>query len=64
MLDFNNCTEIYGVEWVIPSTYYTKAITIERRCFPSRKERENYLIRRNKKWWEHLPFIQKMYWTN
>ena len=54
----------FFIEWWFPATYFTHAIVIKKKVFPTRKERENYIINRKRKWWEYLPFIEKVYYID
>lgn len=54
---------IYGVEWYIPKTRFTKYHVIERRIFQSADERADFLKHRKKKIWEIFPFIRQKIWV-
>jgi hypothetical protein len=52
----------YYVQWWIKPTKWTKAYIIERRAFTCHEDRMNYLCHeRKKKWWESLPFVERIF---
>lgn len=54
----------FFVAWVIPATIFTRGYEIEKKVFPTRKEREQYIINRKKKWWQYLPFVEQIYYVD
>jgi hypothetical protein len=56
--------EFYRLSYYIKPTRFTNAITLEEYCFKTREERTAFLSDRGKygkKWWEHLPFVERCF---
>lgn len=59
-----NIPKFCAIEWHIPSTYFTRSIVLKTEWFDSYTERDFWLKRHKKSWWEHLPFITQYYYVS